>query len=354
VKQTETIATGSKRQEATAAPDARAEVGAGMLGRLFANTTSAITVVLFIICLVLALLSDRFLTAQNIYAILAQSAVVGVAAVGGTFVIITGGIDLSVGAVIGLAGMIGALSIQGGYGAEVGLVVILGVGLLVGAVNGLSVSALRLAPFIVTLATMGMAQGLTLESSSGKSVYNLPHEITMFGGDRIFGGFPISVIVTIAIFVIGQFLLTRTSFGKSVFAVGGNREAARLAGIDVGRVLFIVYLLAGLCAGIAAILTVGRIGAATPTSGAGVELRVIAAIVIGGTSLFGGKGSLWGTLVGVLLIGVINNGLTLLNVDPFLVQFMQSALIFVAVLFDALNSRRLARSRMRSAARAAR
>jgi ribose/xylose/arabinose/galactoside ABC-type transport system permease subunit len=153
--------------------------------------------------------------------------------------------------------------------------------------------------------------------------------------------------VTVIIFIIGQFLLTGTSFGKSVFAVGGNREAARLAGINVNRVLLMVYLLAGLCAGIAAILTVGRIGAATPTSGAGVELRVIAAIVIGGTSLFGGKGSLWGTLVGVLLIGVINNGLTLLNVDPFLVQFMQSALIFAAVLFDAINTRRLARNRMR-------
>lgn len=347
MKQTSTIAAGS-REEALMSVTSRDRLTVGgLVGRLLGNTTSAIAVVLLIICVVLSLLSDRFLTAQNIYSILAQSAVVGVAAVGGTFVIITGGIDLSVGAVIGLAGMIGALVIQAGYGAEIGILVTLGVGVLVGAVNGLSVSMLRLAPFIVTLATMGMAQGLTLESSAGKSVYDLPRAITFFGGDRIFGGLPVSVIVTVIIFIIGQFLLTGTSFGKSVFAVGGNREAARLAGINVNRVLLAVYLLAGLCAGIAAILTVGRIGAATPTSGAGVELRVIAAIVIGGTSLFGGKGSLWGTLVGVLLIGVINNGLTLLNVDPFLVQFMQSALIFAAVLFDALNTRRLARNRMR-------
>jgi len=347
MKQTSTIAARG-REDALMSPAPRERLTAGgLVGRLLGNTTSAIAVVLLIICVVLTLLSDRFLTPQNIYAILAQSAVVGVAAVGGTFVIITGGIDLSVGAAIGLAGMIGALVIQAGYGAEVGIIVMLAVGMLVGLVNGLSVSMLRLAPFIVTLATMGMAQGLTLESSTGKSVYDLPHAITFFGGDRIFGGLPVSVIVTVIIFIIGQFLLTGTSFGKSVFAVGGNREAARLAGIDVNRVLLIVYLLAGLCAGIAAILTVGRIGAATPTSGAGVELRVIAAIVIGGTSLFGGKGSLWGTLVGVLLIGVINNGLTLLNVDPFLVQFMQSALIFAAVLFDAINTRRLARNRMR-------
>lgn len=349
LKQTRTIAAGAKSRDAYAGAERLS--ASRLAGRLFGNTTSAITVVLLIICVVLGLLSDRFLTAQNIYTILAQSAVVGVAAVGGTFVIITGGIDLSVGAVIGLAGMTGGLAIKAGYGPEAGILVVLAVGLLVGAVNGISVAAIRLAPFIVTLATMGMAQGLTLESSSGQSVYNLPHAITMFGGDRIAGGLPVSVIVTIVIFVIGQFLLTRTSFGKSVFAVGGNREAARLAGIDVNRVIFLVYFLAGLCAGIAAILTVGRIGATTPTSGAGVELRVIAAIVIGGTSLFGGKGSLWGTLVGVLLIGVINNGLTLLNVDPFLVRFMQSALIFVAVLFDALNTRRLARGRLRPAMR---
>ena len=142
----------------------------------------------------------------------------------------------------------------------------------------------------------------------GQSVYNLPAALTIFGGGRIFGGLPISVIVTIIVFVLGEILLKRTAFGKSVYAVGGNREAARLVGIDVNAVTFVVYLLAGVCAGIAAILTVGRVGAATPTGGAGVELRVIAAIVIGGATLFGGKGSLWGTLVGVLLIGVINNG----------------------------------------------
>jgi ribose/xylose/arabinose/galactoside ABC-type transport system permease subunit len=242
--------------------------------------------------------------------------------------------------------MLGALSVQHAYGAVSGIVLTLLIGMGVGAINGLSVAALRLTPFIVTLATMGMAQGLTLQAAAGQSVYNLPPALTIFGGGRIFGGLPISVIVTVIVFVFGEILLKRTAFGKSVYAVGGNREAARLAGIDVNRVTFLVYLLAGFCAGIAAILTVGRVGAATPTGGAGVELRVIAAIVIGGTSLFGGKGSLWGTLVGVLLIGVINNGLTLLNVDPFLVQFMQSALIFIAVLFDALNTRRIASRRL--------
>ena len=333
------------REGRSAAREERPAIGA-LVGRLFSNTTSAITVVLFLICIVLSQLSPGFLTSRNVYAVLAQSAVVGVAAVGGTFVIITGGIDLSVGAAIGFAAMLGALSVQHGYGAMSGILLTLLIGMGVGAVNGLSVAALRLTPFIVTLATMGMAQGLTLQANAGQSVYNLPPALTIFGGGRIFGGLPISVIVTVVVFIIGEILLKRTAFGKSVYAVGGNREAARLAGIDVNRVTFLVYLLAGVCAGIAAILTVGRVGAATPTGGAGVELRVIAAIVIGGTSLFGGKGSLWGTLVGVLLIGVINNGLTLLNVDPFLVQFTQSALIFIAVLFDALNTRRIAGRRL--------
>ena len=325
----------------------RTSIGA-LAGRLFSSTTSAIAVVLVVICIILGQLSDSFLTASNIYAVLSQSSVVGITAVGGTFVVITGGIDLSVGAAIGLAGMIGALCMAAGQGTFIGIVVTMLVAVAIGAVNGISVAGVRLAPFIVTLATMGMAEGLTLEANGGQSVYSVPAAFTSFGSGTVFGGLPISVVVTIAVFIVGGILLTKTAFGKSVFAVGGNREAARLAGINVNRVTFLVYVIAGLCVGIASIIAVGRVGAATPTGGVGVELRVIAAIVIGGTSLFGGKGSLWGTLVGVLLIGVINNGLTLLNVDPFLVQFMQSALIFLAVLFDAINTRRIFRNRLRS------
>ena len=327
---------------------AAAASGSSMLGRLFGSTTSAIAVVLVVICIVLSLASDNFLKPSNIYAILAQSSVVGIVAVGGTFVIITAGIDLSVGAAIGLAGMLGALAVQGHFGATAGMVITMLVAIGIGAVNGISVAGLKLAPFIVTLATMGMAQGLTLRANGGQSVYNLPEIYTILGSGKVLGGLPIAVIVTVIVFVIGQFVLTKTAFGKSVFAVGGNREAARLAGINVNRVTFLVYVIAGVCVGIAAIILVGRLGAAAPSSGQGVELRVIAAIVIGGTSLFGGKGSLWGTAVGVLLIGVINNGLTLLNVDPFLVQFMQSALIFIAILFDAINTRRIYRNRLKT------
>jgi ribose/xylose/arabinose/galactoside ABC-type transport system permease subunit len=151
-------------------------------------------------------------------------------------------------------------------------------------------------------------------------------------------------VVTVVVFVVGYVLLTRTSFGHQVYALGGNREAARLAGIPVRRIEFAVYALAGLCAGLAAVVLTGRLDSALANGASGLELQVIAAVVIGGTSLFGGRGSLAGTFLGVVLIGVIVNGLTLLNVNPFWQQFVQGAVIFVAVLLDALNSRRLARA----------
>lgn len=314
-----------------------------ILARLFGSSTSAITIALIICIVIMSIISDRFLTTSNIYNIVAQSAVVGIAAVGGTLIIITGGIDLSVGAALGLSGILAGLVMQSGQSGFVGMLVAVVVAAGVGAFNGASITWLRLAPFIVTLAVLGMARGLTLQVSQGQSVYNLPTDFTVLGGGTI-AGIPISALLTLAVFVLGHLLLTKTVFGHKVFAVGGNREAARLAGINVSRVTFLVYVIAGICVGLASIVLVGRLGSATPTGGTGVELQVIAAVVIGGTSLFGGKGSMLGTLVGVLLIGVINNGLTLLNVSPFLVQFMQGVLIFVAVLLDAFNTRRLARA----------
>jgi ribose transport system permease protein len=153
----------------------------------------------------------------------------------------------------------------------------------------------------------------------------------------------VSALLTLALFVVGHLVLSRTTFGHKLYATGGNAEAARLSGINVSRVIFAAYVIAGLCAGIVAILLVGRLDSATPNAAAGTELQVIAEVVIGGTSLFGGKGSMVGTLIGVLLIGVITNGLTLLNVSSFWVQFVQGALIFLAVLLDSFTSRRVTR-----------
>ncbi len=304
-----------------------------------------ILLALLALCIVLSLTTDTFLKTSNLTNIVVQTSVVGIAAVGGTFVIITSGIDLSVGSNVALSGMVAAYAMTHGFGSGVvGLLVALAVGMLVGAFNGLSTTALRLTPFIATLAALAMARGLTQEVSKGQTIFGFPSSFTFLGNGYI-AGLQAPVVVTLLVFLIGHLLLTRTLFGHQVYALGGNREAARLAGIPVRRVEFLVYVLAGLCAGLAAVVLTGRLNSALASSATGLELQVIAAVVIGGTSLFGGRGSLAGTFVGVLLIGVIANGLTLLNVDPFLQQFVQGAVIFIAVLLDALNTRRLERAR---------
>jgi ribose/xylose/arabinose/galactoside ABC-type transport system permease subunit len=301
-----------------------------------------ILVALVIVSVALTFMTPAFLTASNLTNIVTQSAVVGIAAIGATFVIITSGIDLSVGSNIALSGMIGAIVAQSTGSGLIGIAVVLLVAALVGAFNGASVAWLRLAPFIVTLAAMGMARGLTLQISQGQSVYSLPAELNWLGASAIFD-VKTSALVTVILFIAAHFVLARTTFGHRIYAVGGNAEAARLAGINVKGVVFSAYVIAGVTAGIAALILLGRLDSATPNAASGTELQVIAAVVIGGTSLFGGKGSMIGTFVGVLLIGVINNGLTLLNVSSFWVQFVQGALIFLAVLLDSVNTRRRSR-----------
>jgi len=296
---------------------------------------------LIIVSVVLSFMTPAFLTASNVTNIVTQSAVVGIAAIGATFVIITSGIDLSVGSNIALSGMIGAIVAQSTGNGFFGIATVILVAAVVGAFNGASVAWLRLAPFIVTLASMGMARGLTLQVSQGQSVYGLPEALNWLGASAIFD-VKTSALVTVLLFVVAHFVLSQTTFGHRIYAVGGNAEAARLAGINVRGVIFAAYVIAGIMAGIAALILLGRLDSATPNAASGTELQVIAAVVIGGTSLFGGKGSMIGTFVGVLLIGVINNGLTLLNVSSFWVQFVQGALIFLAVLLDSVNTRRRA------------
>ncbi|MFI8593820.1 ABC transporter permease [Microbacterium sp. NPDC078428] len=339
--------TDSKPLNESSPPAPRRAVTSTLIQRVLSSNVTAIAVALILVCIALSLLTDRFFTVSNLTSVLVQSSLVGIAAVGATFVIITGGIDLSVGANLALSGIIVATLFGLGIDPITGIALTLLISAAIGAFNGASVTWLRLAPFIVTLAVMGMARGLTLNISQGASLYDLPPAYTWFGNGNVFG-VPAAVLLMLLTFVVGHILLRGTTFGHRVYAVGGNREAARLAGINDHRVLFSVYVIAGVAAGIAALVSAGRLGAATPNAGVGLELQVIAAVVIGGSSLFGGKGTMVGTFVGVLLIGVINNGLILLNVNPFLVQFVQGALIFVAVLLDSLNTRRLARGKRAS------
>lgn len=328
-------------------PGSSTSAGTGLRGRLAGIAgIGPLLIALAAICLFLTLTTDTFLTTSNLTNIIVQTSVVGIAAVGGTFVIITSGIDLSVGSNVALSSMLAAYAMEndlvpGGLG---GVAVALVVGVLVGSFNGASATLLRLTPFIATLAALAMARGLTQQVSQGQTIFGFPDSFTFLGNGEI-AGVQAPVVVTVLVFVVGHLLLTRTSFGHQVYALGGNREAARLAGIPVRRVEFAVYALAGLCAGLAAVVLTGRLDSALASGATGLELQVIAAVVIGGTSLFGGRGSLAGTFLGVILIGVIVNGLTLLNVNPFWQQFVQGAVIFIAVLLDALNTRRLQKAR---------
>lgn len=333
-----------QREEDADDPSSGTPAGRGRADLL--TGVAPILLALVALCIVLSLTTSTFLTASNLTNIVVQTSVVGIAAVGGTFVIITSGIDLSVGSNVALSGMVAAYFMTHGLpgGGLTGVLVAIVVGMLVGVFNGLSTTFLRLTPFIATLAALAMARGLTQEVSKGQTIFGFPSSYTFLGNGSILG-IQAPVVVTLLVFLIGHLLLTRTRFGHEVYALGGNREAARLAGIPVKRVQFSVYVLAGLCAGLAAVVLTGRLNSALSSAATGLELQVIAAVVIGGTSLFGGRGSLAGTVIGVLLIGVIANGLTLLNVNPFLQQFVQGAVIFVAVLLDALNTRRLERAR---------
>jgi len=310
----------------------------GVLAR-FLTGTGPILGAWLLLCVILAVGAPNFLEFDNFTQIVVQSSVIGIAAVGMTFVIVTAGIDLSVGSVVALSGMLAGIAMQSGSSGVVGILVALGVGLLIGAFNGFSTTVFGITPFIVTLAVLSMGRGLTLAVSSGQTVYGFPASFTVVGQGELLG---ISLLVwlTLAVFAIGYFVLSFTVFGHQVYAIGGNREAARLAGIPVRRVSFLVYVIGGLCAGLSAVVLTSRLNSALPSSATGLELQVIAAVVIGGTSLFGGRGTMIGTLVGVLLIGTLNNGLTLLNVPPFWVQFVQGVVIFLAVMIDALNRRR--------------
>ncbi|WP_118180499.1 ABC transporter permease [Paraburkholderia phosphatilytica] len=328
----------------TAANDTEQQSWSSRLMRQLRNGLGPLCAALVIICVALSFASPEFLTTSTLTNIMVQVSVVGIAAVGGTFVIITSGIDLSVGSLVALTGMVAATlmagSTQGNVGLGIaGLAVAIAVGAGVGALNGIAIAWLRLVPFIVTLAMMAMARGLTLAISDGRTKFDFPNAFTVFGAKSI-AGLPMPMLVMLIVFLIGHVLLRKTTFGHQVFAVGGNREAARLAGIPVQRVMFLTYVLAGATAAIAGIVLAGRLNSALPSAANGLELQVIAGIVIGGTSLAGGRGSIIGTFIGVVLIGVINVGLSLLGVNPFWTQFIQGGVIFAAVMLDVLSQRR--------------
>ena len=260
--------------------------------------------------------------------------VIAIMSIGQMWIIISGGIDLSVGSVLALSGVVTTLLISSGFDIVSASLAGIMVGSLCGFISGFLISAGKLPPFISTLGMMGIARGLALIITEGVPIFGLPDSFSIIGNGRIASIIPIPVIITLFLAVIGHIILTRTPFGRYSYAIGSNFEAARLSGIRTTRNLIYIYLLGGFLSGFAGILLASRLSTGQPTAGMGYELDVIAACVIGGASLSGGAGTIWGAILGALLIGVLRNGCNLLDISAFWQQVAIGAIIVVAVFID--------------------
>ena len=303
------------------------------------------TPILFaLIILTFSLLSPRFFSGQNLLNILVQASSLGIIATGMTFVLLTAGIDLSVGSIMFLAGVISAQMVVIGQPLWLaGLVVVL-VGLIFGLVNAVLVFRVRIVPFIVTLATFYVGRGLGLFLSETRAI-NLPESFLQLGAARWFG-IPFPVYVLAAVVLAGHGVLTYTAFGRQIYAVGHSAEKARKAGLPVNRILLSVYLISGLCAALGGLVAIAQLGAVSPTFGYQSEFVAIAAAVLGGASLFGGKGTvLPGTLVGALFIQALQSGLVIVNANPYLYPLITGGVIFLVVMIDSLQHRLALRHR---------
>lgn len=291
---------------------------------------------LVLLCLALALLSDRFLTVNNLTNILRQSTINGIIAVGMTLVIFTRGIDLSVGSVLGLSVLITADALQAGWPVAVAILLGLAVGAAMGLISGLLVTQVKIPPFIATLGMMTLGRGLALAYTDGKPITGLPPGFR-FLGNGYFGPIPMPIVIAFIVFTVAYIALSQMKFGEYIYAIGNNENAARLCGIPVKRYIASTYAITGMLSALAGFILVGRIDSAQPIAGAGFEFDAIAAVVVGGTSFEGGEGSLMGTLLGVLIIAVINNGLNLLNIPSFYQDVVKGVVIVLALLIHRLS-----------------
>jgi ribose/xylose/arabinose/galactoside ABC-type transport system permease subunit len=288
---------------------------------------------------VFSVAAPGFLSVANAVNIALSIAIIGILAVGMTAIILTGGIDLSVGSVLALAGVSAAIAAAHGVPAILVVIIGLGVGAATGVVNGTLIAYLRVPPFVATLAMLTVARGLAFIVSEGRSIGGLPRWFGAFGSKVVYG-VPAPVLVMIAVMAAGAFVLSRMVLGRHIYALGGNAEAAWLAGINIKGVTWIVYTLNGALAGLGGLVLASRLGAGVPNAGIQYELDVIAAVVVGGTSLSGGRGSIGSTLWGTVFIGVLTNGLNLANVDPYVQKIALGVVIVIAVIADQVGRKR--------------
>ncbi|PYS94281.1 MAG: ribose ABC transporter permease [Acidobacteria bacterium] len=296
---------------------------------------------LLALCVVIAVLEPRFLSAANLASVARQTAVITIIAMGMTLVMVSGGIDLSVGSMMALAGVVGAFALANGAPVVAGVAASVLAGAACGLLNGGAITALRIPPFIVTLGAMGVYRGVALLITDGKAVVGLPPRFGYLAEGNLFGLVPVPLLVVVLVALATQFLLVSTRTGRYCYAIGSNVEAARYAGVRVAHYRIIFFVLLGALTGLAGAIESARLVTGQPTAGEGYELRVIAAVVIGGGSLSGGQGSVAGTIIGALIMGVLANGANLLGISSFTQQIVIGAVIVLAVTFDAFQRRRL-------------
>nr|WP_300144790.1 ABC transporter permease [Propionicimonas sp.] len=306
------------------------------------NITPAI--VLAALCIVLAIVSPTFRTEQNLINILQQVTINAIVAVGMTLVIFTGGVDLSVGSVVGFTGIVmGMMIVNNGISPLIAVPVGILIGAACGFVNGILISRLKLQPMIATLAMMSMARGAALTLAQGRTITGYSPEFNWIGQGTIPGtDIPVQILLMLALYVGIWYLMKYRKTGRYIYAIGGNEEATRLSGINVVKFKTLTYVLSGTLAALASFVLVAKLNSAQSIAGQDYELDAIASAVIGGASLLGGSGNVWGTLMGAIIIGVIRNGLNLLNVDSNLQKLILGIIILIAILTDALRNRKRA------------
>ena len=292
---------------------------------------------LLVLITIVTILSPSFLSTKNIFNILRQTSVNGIIAAGMTFVILTGGIDLSVGSILAISGAVCASLLASGQNIIIAVLAALIIGAMVGFLNGFIITKGKLQPFIATLATMTILRGLTLVYTDGKPITlgsgDLAIKFGQIGGGKIFG-IPTPALIMILVFAICTFVLKNTQMGRYTYALGSNEEATKLSGLNTDKIKIAVYTISGILASVAGIIITSRLFSAQPTAGDGYELDAIAAVVLGGTSLTGGRGKITGTIIGALIIGVLSNALNILDVSSYYQMMVKGAVILVAVLLD--------------------
>ena len=294
---------------------------------------------LIILIVAFAFSNEYFFTANNLLNVARQVSVTAIVAVGMTFVIISGGIDLSVGSNLAFSGVVASMAFVSTGSAPLALLAGIATGGIIGLINGLITAKGRITGFIVTLAMLGVVRGFAFIITGGNPVTASDPGFTWFGVGSVLG-IPVPIVITIVVIALGWFALTKTKFGRYVYAIGGNERASRWTGLKVDGVQTSVYVVVGLLAGLAGVILAGRLGSGQPFAGDGFELDVIAAVILGGSSLAGGRGTILGTVIGVLIIGVLNNGLTLLDVSTYWQMVVQGAIILAAVLLDRWASKK--------------